>query len=261
MLSLDQIEKYYPDHLKGFKRFIIREYLQYKILEIVFDHSTLSEKLCFLGDTCLRLVHDNTRFSEDLDFDNFNLTEQDFMSISAVIEKNLKKEGHTIEIKHTYKGAFHCHIRFPGLLFHEGLSGYKEEKILIQLDTEPQHFEFEPDRYLLNKFDVFTEIRTTPPDILLAQKFYAILNRRRAKGRDFFDVVFLLGKGITPNYDYLQLKQGIHDPESLRGALLGHCQSLNMFEMAKDVAPFLFNAKEEKSVRLFVEYMKQAKLK
>lgn len=257
MLSLTEIEKYYPDHLKGFKRFIIREYLQYKILQMVFDNSKYAKKLSFLGGTCLRLVHENTRFSEDLDFDNFNLSEQDFESISSVISKNLEKEGYEVEIKNTFKGAFHCYIRFPELLFQEGLSGHKEEKILIQLDTEPQHFDFEPERHILNKFDVFTEILTTPQDILLAQKFYAILNRKRARGRDFFDVVFLLGKGTKPNYDYLKLKKSIDSPKALKEAILLHCQTLDMKEMAKDVAPFLFRTGDEKKVRLFVEYLMQ----
>ena len=75
------------------------------------------------------------------------------------------------------KGAYHCHIKFPALLFQQGLSGYQQEKILIQLDTEPQHFNFVPESYLLNRFDVFTQLQTTPLDLLLAQKFYAILNR------------------------------------------------------------------------------------
>jgi len=260
MLSLTELEKYYPDRLKGFKRFIFREYLQYKILQVVFDNSSYANKLCFLGGTCLRMVHENTRFSEDLDFDNFNLSERDFESISNVISKNLEKEGYEVEIKNTFKGAFYCYIRFPELLFKEGLSGHIEEKILIQLDTEPQHFDFEPDRHILNKFDVFTEILTTPPDILLAQKFYAILNRRRAKGWDFFDAVLLLGKGIKPNYDYLQLKKDIDSPEALKEAVTTRCQSLDMIDMARDVAPFLFQPNDEKKVRLFLEYVRQVEL-
>jgi len=260
MLSITEIEKYYPDYLKGYKRFIIREYLQYKILQLVFDNSIYAYKLSFLGGTCLRLVHGNTRFSEDIDFDNFDLTQDNFESISSMISKELTMEGYEVEIKNTYRGAFHCYIRFPELLFNEGLSGYREEKILIQLDTEPQHFDFEPERYILNKFDVFTEIRTTPKDILLAQKFYAILNRSRAKGRDFFDVVFLLGKGIRPNYDYLYFKREIASPNALREMVLEHCQSLDMKEIARDVSPFLFQSKDEQKVRLFTEYLSQVDL-
>lgn len=259
-MSLREIEKYYPDYLKGSKRFIIREYLQYKILQIIFDNSKYANKLSFLGGTCLRLVHENTRFSEDLDFDNFNLTEQDFVSISSSISNSLEKEGYEVEIRTSFKGAFHCYIRFPELLFKEGLSGHREEKILIQLDTEPQHFDFEAEPYILNKFDIFTEILTTPQDILLAQKFYAILNRKRAKGRDFFDVVFLLGKGIKPNYEYLKVKVNIGSPESLKEKVLARCQELNMTEISEDVAPFLFHADDSKKVRLFMEYLRQVEL-
>ena len=259
MLGLSEIAKYYPENQRGYQRFIIREYLQYKILQIVFDDSTYANKLCFLGDTCLRLVHENTRFSEDLDFDNFNLSPEDFDGISSVIAKDLKKEGYEVEVKNVMRGAFHCYIRFTELLYKEGLSGHKEEKILIQLDTEPQHFDFEPERYILNKFDVFTEILTTPKDILLAQKFFAILNRPRPKGRDFFDVVFLLGK-TKPNYDYLKLKVGIESPKVLKSAILERCSKIDMTEMARDVATFLFDVKDEKRVRLFVDYLKQVEL-
>ena len=69
MLSLQEIEKYYPEKLKKFKRNILREYLQYKILQIIFN-SEYANKLSFLGGTALKIIYDNSRFSEDLDFDN-----------------------------------------------------------------------------------------------------------------------------------------------------------------------------------------------
>ena len=50
---------------------------------------------------------------------------------------------------------------------------------------EPQHFGFEPEEYILNRFDVFTEIPVTPTSLLLAQKFYAIMNRKRSKAATF----------------------------------------------------------------------------
>ena len=259
MLRLSEIAHYYPENLRGFQRFIIREYLQYKILQIVFDNTNYADKLCFLGGTCLRLVHQNTRFSEDLDFDNFDLSEEDFANISSDIASSLSKEGYEVEIRNVLKGAFHCYIRFPKLLYQEGLSGHREEKILITLDTEPQYFDFEPDHYILNKFDVFTEILTTPKDILLAQKFYAIINRPRPKGRDFFDVTFLLGQ-TKPNYDYLKLKLNITSSEALRSAILERCSKIDMEGMARDVAPFLFEAKDEKRVKLFISYLKQVDL-
>ena len=77
MLTLPEIEKNYPEPLRGFKRFILREYLQYKILQIIFD-SEYTGQFVFLGGTCLRIVHGNTRFSEDLDFDNLHMQEDVF---------------------------------------------------------------------------------------------------------------------------------------------------------------------------------------
>jgi len=254
MLELSEIVKEYPERLSGFSSFIIREYLQYKILQILFE-SPFAAEFCFLGGTCLRIVHGNNRFSEDLDFDNFNIPQQGFKRVSEIIISGLKKEGYQVEMKMILKNAYHCIIKFPGQLYSQSLSRHREEKILIQLDTEPQHFNYKPDKAILNKFDVFTQINCTPLDLLLAQKFYAILHRKRNKGRDFFDVVFLLSKITAPNYDYLEMKIGIKNSSELKMNVLKHCSSIDMEEMARDVQPFLFNPNDVNKIRLFEEYL------
>ena len=259
MLSLREIRPYFPETLHRFPRFMIREYLQYKILEILYN-SSFATDLCFLGGTCLRIVHGNRRFSEDLDFDNISLSENAFDSVAAHIQKELRREGYRAELKTVMKGAWHCYIRFPGLLFEEGLSGHKEEKILLQLDTEPQHFDYDPEKVILNRFDIFTTILSTPLTLLMAQKFYAIIHRKRNKGRDFYDIVFLLGKGIIPNYDYLNVKTGITNANQLKEVILSVCDKISMKEMADDVAPFLFKPKDTRKVLLFEEYKKQVKM-
>lgn len=260
MLTPPEIEKNYPEHLRHFKRFILREYLQHKILQIIFD-SRDARRFVFLGDTCLRIVHGNTRFSEDLDFDNLGIKEDSFENISSLIRKQLEQEGYSVEMKTVYRGTYHCYIRFPELLYREGLSGHPEEKILIQLDAEPQHFEFTPQRFILNRFDVFTTILITPLDILLAQKFYAIINRERNKGRDFYDAVFILSLIDQPNYDYLKLKLNITNAKQLKEAVLDKCSRVDMKEMARDVQPFLFDPADVRKVILFEDYIKQVALK
>lgn len=260
MLSLQEIKPYYRASLQRYERFILREYLQYKILEIVFE-SSYANKLAFLGGTCLRIVHNNSRFSEGLDFDNFHLSSEGFNNITEVIKVEFGKLGYEVEMQNIEKGAYHCYIRFPELFYKEGLTNHKEEKILIQLDTEAHDFDYEMEQPLLNKFDVFTQINATPKDLLLAQKFYAVLNRKRNKGRDFFDIVFLLGQEQVPNYDYLDVKVGIKTPEALRERIIAKCESLDMQQMAKDVRPFLFDAKDDKKVLLFAKYMQQVKLR
>lgn len=256
MLTLREIEPFYPENLHRFPRFLLREYLQYKILEIIFE-SKYATHLCFLGGTCLRVVHGNNRFSEDLDFDNINLNEDAFQDIAIEIEKGLEREGYEVELKMVMKGAWHCHIKFPGLLFEEGLTGHRDEKILIQLDTEPQYFTYEPDRHILNKFDVFTTILSTPLSLLMAQKMYAVINRNKNKGRDFFDLVFLMSRNTKPNYRYLDEKLSITNADTLKKEILKKCESLNMKEMANDVSPFLFEPSDTKKVEQFVDLVKQ----
>lgn len=255
MFSLTEIEKYFPPKEQVFKRNIFREYLQYKILQIIYD-SSFGAKLYFLGGTCLRIVHNNQRFSEDLDFDNIGLSQDDFDKISQLVKKKLELEGTKVEIKNVYKGAYRCYIRLPEILFENKLSGYKEEKILIQLDIEPQHFNYQPEKHILNKFDVFTQIQTTPPDIILSQKIYAIFNRKTLKGRDFFDVVFLLSKH-EPNYDYLNQKLKIKSPLELKKKLLAKCGSVSFKNLTKDVEVFLINPADSNKITLFTEYIKK----
>ncbi|NJM25913.1 MAG: nucleotidyl transferase AbiEii/AbiGii toxin family protein [Bacteroidia bacterium] len=260
MLSLKEILPYYPESLHAFKQFMLREYLQYKILQILFDRPENATRLCFLGGTSLRIVHGNQRFSEDLDFDNTGLTEKAFESLSDQIKDELQREGYNVEITKVIRGAYHCHIKFPGLLFAEGLSGQQAQKILIQLDTEPQDYDFKPEMHILNKFDVFTEIPVAALSLTLAQKFWAVLNRKRSKGRDFFDVAFLLSKKIIPDYDYLDLKAKIRDAKALKEKVLARCANLDMKEMADDVAPFLFNSKDTKNIVLFEKLINQTEL-
>ena len=68
MLDLNQLVSQYPANLRPFSRFILREYLQHKLLQLIYD-SAYADRFIFLGGTCLRIVHGNQRFSEDLDFD------------------------------------------------------------------------------------------------------------------------------------------------------------------------------------------------
>jgi predicted nucleotidyltransferase component of viral defense system len=259
MLSINEIKPFYPESLHTYERFLFREYLQYKILEILFQ-SSYANKVSFLGGTCLRIVHGNHRFSEDLDFDNFDLSADDFDQTTQVIQKELERLGYLVEMRNVKRGAYHCYIRFPEILYKEGLSSHKEEKILIQLDTEPHHFSYQPAQPILNKFDVFTQINVTPKDLLLAQKFYAVINRKRNKGRDFFDIVFLLSMGQHPNYDYLEAKIGVRNPSELRKRVVEKCAQLDMEAMARDVRPFLFNPKDANKVTFFPQYITQASL-
>jgi len=254
MLNFDDILSYYPTHLHRFKDNILKEFLQHRILDILFS-TKYSNQLVFLGGTSIRIIHNSTRFSEDLYFDNLGLDQTDFSTICDMIQYKLSLEGYQVEIKNIFKpSAYHCYIRFPGLLYEQRLSGHKEEKILIQLDAEPQKYNYLPDKFLLNKFGMFRYLNITPLPLLLSQKICACLYRKRAKGRDFFDVVFLFSK-TQPDYTYLSKHADIRTKQGLIERLDQKARQLDWDILAKDIEPFLFDPSQKDRVLYFTDWL------
>ncbi len=258
MLDLQQIKNEYSEPLQGYERAILREYLQYKILQAIFE-SKQASMLSFLGGTALRIVHGNSRFSEDIDLDNFGLSSQAFGELIQKVKLFLELEGFLVETSMVAKGAFHCDLRFPELLYKQGLSPLHQEKILIQLDTIAQGYTYVPEVKILNKFDVFTEIRVTPLNVLLSQKIYTAINRKRPKGRDFYDITYLFSK-TRPDFGFIKQKMGITSPQSLREELLLKIGDIDFDALAGDVAPFLITKEQVKRVVKFREFWKQVDL-
>jgi len=258
MLEFEQIKKQYPKNLQRFERSILREYLQYKILQAIFD-SKHASKLAFLGGTALRIVYGNNRFSEDIDLDNFGLSWSEFEEVIQKVTRYLTLEGFETEVKNIKKGAYHCNLRFPKILYEQYLSPLPGEKILIQVDTTAQEYNYKPEIMLLNKFDVFAEIRVTPLDILLSQKIFAAINRKRPQGRDFYDITYLTGR-TKPNYGFLSEKIGVTTADELKKEVLTRIADYNFQTLSNDVAPFLMNQNEIKRVEKFQEFWDQLSL-
>lgn len=258
MLDFQQIKAQYPEQLQGYEKAILREYLQYKILQAIFE-SKHASRLSFIGGTALRIIHGNIRFSEDIDLDNFGLDWDAFADLAGKVAQFLEREGFIVELSSVERGAFHCHIKFPGLLFQQGLSPLQHEKTLIQVDSVSQGYAYQPELRFLNKFDVFTQVRVTPPALLLSQKIFTAINRKRAKGRDFYDITFLLSQ-TKPDYGFIKTKMDIASPELLREVMLEKLADLDFEALAQDVAPFLIKPEHTQQVVMFRGFWKQAEL-
>lgn len=256
MLDIATIKKAYDSQFHAFDRAMMREYLQYQILAILFSHP-LGSKLSFLGGTCLRIVHGLPRFSEDIDFDNKDLSEAEFRQLGQFLHKELEKNGYLVEIRFVTKGAFHCYIKFPDLLYQQGLSPQKGEKILIQVDTFDQKVNYESKVFILDKFDFFHQIKTTPKEVILAQKLWTITQRPRLKGRDFFDIMFLLqNTAIDPTF--LQAKFGMLQIPEIITRILAELSEVDYTQLADDVRPFLLRPADADKIALFPDFLKQA---
>lgn len=258
MLEFQDIKNQYPDNVQVYGRALLREYLQYKILQAIFESKQASQ-LVFLGGTALRIIYGNHRFSEDIDLDNFGLSWQEFEEVIQTVRRFLVLEGFEVETREVAKGAYRCYLKFPDLFYEQGLSPHQEEKIHIQIDTTAQGFEYEPRITILNKFDVFTELRVAPLGVLLSQKIYTAVNRKRPKGRDFFDITFLFSKA-EPDYGFLNQKMGINSPESLKEEIRKKIAGLDFEKLAEDVAPFVISQEQVNRVRKFPLFWEQVDL-
>ena len=75
-------------------------------------------------------------------------------------------------------------------------------------------------------------------DVLCAMKFAAIM--ARAKGRDFYDAIFLLSK-TRPNIDFLKARTGISSMEELKAALDERLKDVDLNQKKRDFGHLLFN--------------------
>lgn len=256
MLSLQQIMNYYPNMSESRRENCLREYLQYKILKIVFN-SKWWNKLRFIWWTALRIIYGNARFSEDIDFDNDGtMTFEEFSEMWLFIQKSLEAEWLVVRTRSIQKWAFHCNISIPEILYNNNLAPMKTQTILIQIDTHCQWYDYQSVNHFLSKFDVQSDILTVSPQLLLAQKLYTVFERKRLKWRDFFDIAFLLWITKKPDYWFLNQKLWINNPSDLKKYMQNKIIWLDLIVLQKDVQPFLFDS-NDKSVELFDKIIEQ----
>lgn len=256
MIDITTIKTAFPVNMQNDLLAILREYLQYKILQYIFQTKE-SKKICFIWGTALRIWYNNQRFSEDLDFDNFWLTEEEFENITNYVKKNLELEWLEVELKHIYKWAFHCHIKIPKILFENDMASMPTQKIVIKIDTVSQNFNYTPFNKIISLLDVTTSINIIDTNLLLSQKILTAFDRKRTKGRDFFDILFILKQTKKPNYDFLKQKLNIDNPKDLKQYILDKISELKLdFKfLQKDVQNFLFNPHDQ-SVLYFPDLIK-----
>lgn len=253
MLTFEQIKNEYPPEIiQRNPKAVLVEYLQYEILDSLYKQKN-SEKLSFMGGTAIRIIYGSQRFSEDLDFDNFGLSYQEFEQILEKVMTDMKNKGFEIEFRLLKKGAYHCYLKFPKLLFENNLSDHQDEKILVRIDTVLKDRLNEPKNFILNGFGVYRKILVNSQEVILSQKIITIIKRKRSKGRDYYDVSYLLGK-TEPDFDYLEV---IFERDTIKNKLLEMADKNDLNNLAKDVRPFLIDKNGEDRVLGFKEYIEQ----
>lgn len=228
-----------------------REFLQELILQII-DTKGYFKNLAFVGGTALRMIYDLPRFSEGLDFSLINKKGFKFGALLKTIKKELELNGYSVEeTRGKDKVVLNEFIRFKGLLFELGLSPQKGEKLFIRLEIDSTPPEgYKPEVILVNKNFLF-KVRCYKPASLFASKLHAVLFRKYEKGRDYYDLLWFLTRGIPINYELLsnaaaqtEKEKRQLDAKITKGLLLAKISKTNFRRMLHDVKPFL-EKKEE----------------
>ncbi|HAH56054.1 MAG TPA: hypothetical protein DCM02_12425 [Flavobacterium sp.] len=258
MIKLDLIKKYFPLPIQEnplHSQYIVKEYLQLLILDYL-SNTSFVKKITFIGGTNLRLVKGIDRFSEDLDFDCKNLSEQEFNTMTDSVLQFLIRNGYAVETRDKVNpnlSAFRRNLYFPKLLFDLGITGHKDQRFLIKMESEDQHIDYASVIAYIKGCGFHFPFPVPSDSVLCAMKISAMLSRQ--KGRDFYDVLFLLGQS-TPDYDFLKKKCGIRNHVQLKEAIGVMLQNVDLSIKKKDVEHLLFNKNNSSKIQYFNDFVK-----
>lgn len=181
------------------KRAIIREFLQSKVLDIIYSEK-ISAKIVFVGGTSLRLLRGIDRFSEDLDFDFDNLTSNQIDKLVDNLELRLNKENMGVSLyKNKTQNKIYYELRFKNLLSELKLSSHVDENLTIKLDFEDFWKNIDTEVVFFNRYGFLVNVITATKDQILFQKLTAYLNRSVTQSRDIYDIVWLVSQGAMCN--------------------------------------------------------------
>lgn len=262
MVDLNLIKNYFPEQIRNnalLGKSMLKEYIQLSILDYLSTTQYI-RKLIFIGGTNLRLAKGIDRFSEDLDFDCKEMNEEEFMQMSDDVMQFLRRNGYKVESKDKDSPkltAFRRNIYFPEFLFDLGLSGHRDERFLIKLEAQDQGVRYTPEIKNIKGCGFFFPFPVPSDAVLCAMKATALLER--GKGRDFYDLMFLLDQ-TKPDYDFLAKRTGIKNASELKAEVKKRIMITDLKTKAKDFEHLLFNKENNKRILRFEEYFDDAVL-
>lgn len=260
MIDLNLIKNYFPEQIRNnvlLGKSMMQEYIQLSILDYLSTTQYI-RKLIFIGGTNLRLVMRIDRFSEDLDFDCKEMTKEEFMKMSDDVMHFLIRNGYKVESRDKNSSkltAFRRNIYFPEFLFDLGLSGHRDERFLLKIEAQDQGVRYTPEVKNIKGCGFYFPFPVPSDAVLCAMKVTALLER--GKGRDFYDVMFLLGL-TKPDYDFLAKRIGIKNAAELNVEVKKRLKSIDLKAKTNDFDHLLFNKENKKRILRFEEFFEEA---
>lgn len=212
---------------------VMREYLQVLFLLNLYRQKE-SEKIYFKGGTAIRLLFDSYRFSEDLDFTSElnDIQKVKQLLIAAHKDCGLEAEGITINSWETKANSLGARLRY--------LTNIAPMPLTIHLEVS---FREKPASRVVTQVETILPVSPYPmvthmgKEELLAEKVRAFMMRQ--KGRDIFDIWFLLSKGTSLNDGLIQKKMNYYKKKYSLGDLKQRLRSFPPENLKRDLGQFL----------------------
>ena len=232
-----------------FKRNLIKEYLQVLVLDYIYSHPKYAS-LAFYGGSSLVHCYGLPRLSEDLDFVDIK-KEIDLELFAKDLEKFFADKTDLAVFAKVQK--FRVYLKFP-ILKDIGIAGdNNSESDFLFLKVEIfkgidfcAHYEIEIKPIF--RFNKSVLVKTFDLPTLMATKIRAVLNRTwgkrdktgemviTVKGRDYFDLMWYLEKGVKPNLGCIENNATI---EELKKNILALVEKIDERSIILDLENFI----------------------
>ena len=239
------------------RKLALAEFAQHLILQSMYRHGAF-KNLVFTGGTALRILYHTSRYSEDLDFSLIQPKGFEFRSLLGKIQKDLEMQQLRFDFyPREERIVAKADLRFPGLLKEFQISPLKDQKLTVKFEVDKRPpaggrkeiaLVSSPVSYTVAVFDLAS---------LFATKLHALFFRRYMKGRDTYDLVWFLGRGVKPNLKLLncairQTEGPGHEmgEDEWKGRLIERLESVDFTKVRSEVERFILDREELKFLSL-----------
>lgn len=194
MITQDTIKKLALQYRTSEFPNIVREYFQHLFLSQLY-RLEMADNLLFKGGTAFRIIYGSPRFSEDLDFSIFHIEQykqKKFIEdLFATVLAEIEKTGIKVDLGHKpgittegyYGDATFNIYDYQPISVSINISGRNGREIRGEIDSVANDF--------IPTYNIFH----LPQELLVDEKIFDAL-LRRGKARDFYDLYFIMRKGI-----------------------------------------------------------------
>lgn len=237
------------------KRVMLKATLQALVLDFLYNHHVYRQ-LNFYGGTCLKVIYQLNRLSEDIDLDNGQGISLEMLAedLTAYFQQRVRFREISIKKQQGHGGILRLTLKFP-VLYALGLSSNQDEQLHLKVEIS-QHkqvaiIQHTPVLYLGRSFvPAHFSLETMMAGKILAcleRNFQAGTTTATIKGRDFYDLLWFMQQRIQPLEEKLA-KDGLQ-PYTTQTAMHTLKEKTTLIK-PRDLAVDLFPMFEE---RTFIE--------